>query len=79
VTGHFNNDTNPDLAIADQARNVISIFINNGSGAFSPQIDHPAGIEPLSIAVKDLDGNGRDDLAATNTQTNTLAVFLQVQ
>jgi hypothetical protein len=37
----------------------------------------PTSPNPRSLAVGDLDGDGRDDIAVANTEQNTVTVFLQ--
>src|SRR5439155_1489511 len=45
----------------------VSILLGNGDGTFAPSIDARAGDRPWALAAGDLDGDGRLDLAVTNT------------
>ena len=44
----------------------MSVLLNNGDGTFAARLDYPAGSTPYSIAVADLNGDGRPDLAVAN-------------
>ena len=66
VSGDFNNDTIPDLAVADYS-GAVRVLLGAGNGAFQePALSSPTGVNPLSIAVGDLDGDGNLDLATAN-------------
>jgi len=77
--GDLNGDGKPDLAVAnfdDYYPCSISVLFGNGDGSFSTRTDYPAGEGIQSIAVGDLDGDGRLDLAAANYLCNTVSVWL---
>ena len=46
VMGDFNNDGNPDLAIADYISDSASILLGDGAGGFGAPIGHGAGSGP---------------------------------
>src|SRR2546422_946667 len=53
-----------------------SVLRGNGNGGFAPKTDFPAGQQPLSVAVDDLDRDGRLDLAVANNSSGTVSVLL---
>ena len=62
AVGDMNNDDKPDVIIADHFTDTISIFKNNsinGTISFGTRIDIAAGGSPRSLAVNDLDGDGK--------------------
>jgi FG-GAP-like repeat/Bacterial Ig-like domain (group 3) len=66
VTGDFNNDGYPDLAVADDS-GTIQIFLGNGDGTFTtgssiqPFVSGGTG-EGVSLAAADFNGDGNLDL-----------------
>ncbi|WP_353072136.1 FG-GAP-like repeat-containing protein [Tunturiibacter gelidoferens] len=76
ATGDFNGDGTPDLVVADENDNDISVLLGNGDGTFRQQITWPTGHTPESIAVGDFNGDGISDLAVADTNGNCISVFL---
>lgn len=76
VTADFNNDTKPDLAVANQNSNDISILLGNGDGTFAPQSTISVGTGPYSIVAGKFDAGTTWDLAVTNSASNTVSVLL---
>ncbi|MGA7161805.1 MAG: VCBS repeat-containing protein [Bacteroidota bacterium] len=79
--GDFNGDGKPDLAVADYNSNTVSLILNTtASGdpipSFSNRIDLGTGERPISVAVGDLNGDGKPDLAVVNYKSSTISVFL---
>jgi hypothetical protein len=82
ATGDFNGDGKLDLAIAARAdvvsdRFVACIWLGNGDGTFVPPdscVD--TGLRPTSVAVGDFNGDGKLDLAVTNSGDNNLTILL---
>ena len=66
--GDINQDGKPDLIVASLGTRSISIFLNTTepgatSPAFAPQVDFAVGGLPYSVAIGDLNGDGKPDLA----------------
>jgi len=55
--------------------NTASIFWGNGDGTFRPHLDYPAAEGSFAVAVADLNGDHRDDLAVVAT-SNLVTVLL---
>jgi hypothetical protein len=77
AVGDFNGDGNPDLALASQcqdstcANGVVSVLLGNGNGTFQPaQIYNSVGSQADSVAIADLNGDGRTDLVVLNLCLN---------
>jgi hypothetical protein len=62
--GDFNRDGRPDLAVANNQSDDLSILLGNGDGTFQSAVLLPTGRSPLAIAAGDLNHDGTDDLVA---------------
>lgn len=58
----------PDIAVADYAgTSLVWIFLNNGTGAFAAGVSYPTGdAYALDLAIGDLNGDGKPDVAVAN-------------
>src|SRR2546428_10007115 len=59
-----------DLAVANYCSNDVSVLLGNGDGTFQPALTFGAGSSPTSVAVGDVNGDGKPDLAVANAVTN---------
>ena len=78
AVGDFNGDGIPDLAVTNIASlgTNVSVLFGNGDGTFQAPRNFTAGGSPTFVAVGDFAGNGKDDLAVTNSDDNDVSVFL---
>jgi hypothetical protein len=80
VVGEFNGDGHVDLAVADSAElggtPAVSVLLGNGDGSFQAARNFAAGSVPMSVAVADVNGDGRSDLAVTNAYSRNVSVLL---
>lgn len=71
----LNDDTSIDIAVANRYSNDVSIFINDGTGAFFPAVSYSAGGGPRCVYGADIDGDDDIDLAVTNWETDNVSVL----
>jgi hypothetical protein len=74
-----NGDGKPDLITPNADDDTISVLLNTTSGAtpsFAAQQTFTTGTTPRSVAVADINGNGKADLIVANYGDNTVSVFL---
>lgn len=78
----LDKDGKPDLVIANYGEgvNTISVLRNTSTGpgsiSFAPKIDFTAGTRPAAVAIEDLDGDGKPDIAVVSQNSATLSIFL---
>ncbi len=78
AVGDLNGDGNPDLIVANSCAScasgsfpttdgVLGVLLGNGNGTFRPAVIYDSGgVAPTSVAIQDLNGDGRLDLAISN-------------
>src|SRR5207244_4592344 len=71
-------DGKPDLATANSYADTVSLLLNTGAGSFGARRDYKArgnpnlartGGDPVSVAIADLNQDGRPDVATANAAT----------
>jgi hypothetical protein len=77
----LNGDNKPDLIVANQTDNTVSVLLNTtttGSGTvtFAPQQTFAVGTHPTAVAVGDFNGDNKPDLVVTNSDSGTVSVLL---
>ena len=80
ATGTFDakNNTNIDLAVANQLGNSLTILLGNGDGTFTAASGSPikTGNRPTFVVPATLIAGGQTDLIVANQKDNTISVFL---
>ena len=77
----INGDGKPDLIVANESSNTVSILLNTTApGATAPsfasQQTFATGSNPQSVTAADINGDGQPDLIVANEGSNTVSVLL---
>ncbi|MBC7910851.1 MAG: VCBS repeat-containing protein [Pyrinomonadaceae bacterium] len=77
LTPHVNNDAKPDLIGIHRTpgpNRIVSVRLNNGSGAFGSPVDTTFPLDEGTIQMADLNGDGKGDLVSLTPGGGTLQV-----
>jgi hypothetical protein len=77
----LNGDGRPDLVIANQHANNLSVLLNTtapgaASASFAARQDFATAGNPFALTTPDINGDGRPDLVATNINLDTVSILL---
>ena len=62
---------------ACQTDGIIGVLLGNGNGTFQTAVTYDSGgLNPYSVAVADVNGDGKPDLLVANEGSNTVGVLL---
>jgi hypothetical protein len=75
VTGDFDNDQNPDFAVANNSADV-KFFRGDGLGGFTASSAGFAGASIRGLLAADLNNDGKLDLVTANADTDNVSVLL---
>ncbi len=77
AAGDLNGDGRQDLAVVDEGTFAstsdpggIFVFLGNGDGTFPVGVRYEGGLNPSSVAIGDVNGDGLPDLAITTNAPN---------
>lgn len=81
VSADFDQDNDLDVAVVNFGflSRSISVYMNDGSGAFINKTDYPTGDDPYFISSADFDRDGDMDIVLTNFYSNTFSIFKKVE
>jgi FG-GAP-like repeat/PASTA domain/FG-GAP repeat len=75
----LNGDGKPELATAHAGVDyygpgIVSVLVNRGNGRFRPSLDYATAAAPSSLAIGDLTGDGKLDLATASPVAHSVFV-----
>jgi gliding motility-associated-like protein len=79
--GDLDSDGKPDLAVANQISNTISVFKNISilgsitAGSFAAKVDFITNSEPYYVGIHDLDGDGKPELIVSNNDSDNVSIY----
>lgn len=79
--GDVDGDGKPDVVTANAASGTVSVLRNTSTSGFidasffTTRVDFAVGFSPFSVAIGDLDGDGRPDLVTANAASGTVSVL----
>ena len=74
--GDLNGDTRLDIAVASPAipNGTVWLFENDGTASFGLLTTLTTSTDPAALCIADFDGNGLQDVAVVNRDTNVVSV-----
>jgi hypothetical protein len=73
----LDNDSDNDLAVANQGDNVL-VLLNNGDGTFQEADSYGAGYWPQGVFAADLDNDSDNDLIVANKNSDDVSVLVNL-
>jgi hypothetical protein len=82
VIADVNGDGKPDLVVAEEAEgygSLVCVLLGNGDGTFQAAATYGTGGDfAHSVAVADVNGDGKPDLVVTNSNSSSVGVLLGI-
>ncbi|MHC4140340.1 MAG: FG-GAP-like repeat-containing protein [Planctomycetota bacterium] len=76
AVGDLDGVNGPDLAVANEWGDDVSVLLNQGDGTFAAAVAYGVGNAPESVAIGDLDGVNGPDLVVANQYSDDVSVLL---
>ncbi|CAF2006083.1 unnamed protein product [Rotaria magnacalcarata] len=78
TVGHFNNDLQMDIVVANSGTNEVRILMDYNGSTFMKTATYSTGenSHPQQVVVADFNKDSQLDIAVVNSWSNTLKVFL---
>ena len=64
LSGDFNGDGKPDLAVANNGAHDVGVLLGNGDGTFGVKTDYDVGQPAYGVVIADLNSDGNLDIVA---------------
>src|SRR5579864_797798 len=71
VTGDFNGDLKPDIAVVSQYSASLVIMLSKGDGTFEAPVIYPVGTSPVFVTTGDFNHDRKLDLAVVDIGSST--------
>ena len=77
----IDGDGKPDILVVNSGANTLSVFHNTtttgaiSSSSFSTKVDFATGTTPESIAIADMNGDGKVDVLVSNNGSGSISIF----
>jgi hypothetical protein len=72
----LSGDGRADLVVANfETEHTVSVLINRGDGSFQAAVAYTTGNDPVSVAIGDLNGDRKPDLAVANDAGDSVSVL----
>jgi large repetitive protein len=68
----FDGDAKADVAVVRSGENIVNVLLGDGTGQFSSSALLPLTGAPISVLAKDLNNDGKAEIAVLNFITNPL-------
>jgi len=78
VLGDLDGDGKLDVVATNYKDNTISLLHNTstiGNAMFDNKIDLATGLNPQSVKIADVDGDGKPDIIQVNFKSNTVSIY----
>jgi hypothetical protein len=83
LAADLNQDGHPDAVVLDATIGLLSLSLNDGTGAFPPTLNTPYtyqfAAESYGVAVADFNGDGLPDIVVSSANTNTVSLLLSIK
>jgi hypothetical protein len=83
LAADLNQDGHPDAVVLDGTIGLLSLALNDGTGAFPPTLNTPYtyqfAAESYSVAAADFNGDGLLDIVVSNASAKTVSFLLSVK
>ena len=84
AVGDVNVDGEPDLVVTDYDGNFVDVLLGLGGNSFElvepcstcANVPASVGVHPLSVAIADVNGDGKPDLATANSGSGNVSILL---